>query len=191
MYVSDVPIKRVKETIALWLHIDKFWSWNKHNEEISQKISSGTGAVRKLNLMHVDHNTSKCAYNAPVLPHFDYCCEVGDVNLIWHFSISCKKYKIWPLKSHKCIISDFSKPFPVYRCSKICKTILPTHSFIPGATTVELALTERQSKTLNERRTQFLASQMYKIRHDLALKRLSDILHESLSSALQFKRLSR
>ena len=31
---------------------------------------------------HVDHNTLICAYNALVLPHFDYCCEVWDtINL--------------------------------------------------------------------------------------------------------------
>ena len=37
--------------------------------------------VRKLK-PHVDHNTLICAYNALVLPHFDYCCEVWDtINL--------------------------------------------------------------------------------------------------------------
>ena len=31
---------------------------------------------------HVDHNTLICAYNALVLPHFDYCCEVWNtINL--------------------------------------------------------------------------------------------------------------
>jgi hypothetical protein len=46
----------------------------------------------------------------------------------------------------------------------------------------ELALAKLQWKPLNERRTQFVASQMYKITHDLAPKRLSDILQETSSS---------
>ena len=46
----------------------------------------------------------------------------------------------------------------------------------------EHAPAELQWKTLSERRAQFVASQMYKITHDLAPKRLSDIFHETPSS---------
>ena len=46
----------------------------------------------------------------------------------------------------------------------------------------ELALAELQWKTLIERRAQFVASQMYKITHDLAPKRLCTIFHETPSS---------
>ena len=46
----------------------------------------------------------------------------------------------------------------------------------------ELALAELNWKTLSERRAQFIASQMYKITHDLAPKRLSNIFHETPSS---------
>jgi hypothetical protein len=46
VYAGDIPIKRVKETKALGVYIDEFLSWNKHNEEISKKISSGIMAVR-------------------------------------------------------------------------------------------------------------------------------------------------
>ena len=60
------------------VYIDEFLSWNKHIEVISKKISSGIRAVRKLK-PHVDHNTLICAYNALVLPHFDYCCEFWDI----------------------------------------------------------------------------------------------------------------
>ena len=81
MYVGNIPFKRVNETKALGVYIDEFLSWNKHIEEISKKISSGIGAVRKLK-SYVDHNTLICAYNALGLPHFDYCCEVWDtINL--------------------------------------------------------------------------------------------------------------
>ena len=46
----------------------------------------------------------------------------------------------------------------------------------------ELALVEPSWKTLSERRAQFVASQMYKITHDLAPKRLSNIFHVTPSS---------
>ena len=46
----------------------------------------------------------------------------------------------------------------------------------------ELALAELNWKTLSERRAQFVASQMFKITHDLAPKRLSNIFHETPSS---------
>ena len=81
VHVSDIPIKRMKETKAFGVYIDEFLSWHKHIEVISKKISSGIGAVRKLK-SHVDHNTLICAYNALIFPHFGYCCEVWDtINL--------------------------------------------------------------------------------------------------------------
>ena len=46
----------------------------------------------------------------------------------------------------------------------------------------ELALAELNWKTLSERRAQFVASQMYKITHDLAPKRLSNMFHVTPSS---------
>ena len=45
----------------------------------------------------------------------------------------------------------------------------------------ELALAELNWKTLSERRAQFVASHTYKITHDLAPKRLSNIFHETPS----------
>ena len=46
----------------------------------------------------------------------------------------------------------------------------------------ELALNELNFKTLKERRTQFIASLMYKIAHGLAPKKLIDIFQKTLSS---------
>ena len=77
--VGDVPIKRVRETKALGVCIDEFLSWDKHIDKIAKKVSSGIGAIGKLKSC-VDRNTLICAYNALILPHFDYCtcCEVWD-----------------------------------------------------------------------------------------------------------------
>ena len=83
VHVGDMPINEmVKDTKALGVYIDEYLSWNKHIEIISKKISPGIVALRKLK-PHVDHNTLICAYNALVLQHFDYCCEVWHtINLI-------------------------------------------------------------------------------------------------------------
>ena len=73
----DVPINRVKVTKTLGVHVDEFLSWDKHIDNISKKISSVIGAIKRLKPF-VDRETLKSAYNALVLPHFDYCCEVWD-----------------------------------------------------------------------------------------------------------------
>ena len=152
--VGDIPIKRVKETKALGVYIDEYLSWNKHIEIISKKISSGIGAVRKLK-PHVDHNTFICAYNALVLPHFDYCCEVWDtINLTL-----CNRLQKLQNRAARIIVGRINEH---------------------GQS--ELALAELNWKILSERRAQFIASQMYKITHDLAPKRLSNIFHETPSS---------
>jgi hypothetical protein len=80
VFVGDTPIKKVKETKALGLHIDEFLSWDKHIDKIPKKISFGNGANRKLKSC-VDHNTFICAYTStprlllrslgtPLAPHF-------------------------------------------------------------------------------------------------------------------------
>ena len=46
-------------------------------DKISKKVSSGIGVIRKLKSC-VDRNTLICAYNALILPHFDYFCKVWD-----------------------------------------------------------------------------------------------------------------
>mgnify|MGYP002803998729 CR=1 FL=1 len=64
---------------ALVVYIDKFSSWNKHNEVISKKNLIRHWAGQK---PHFDHNPLICAYNTSVLPYFDYCCEFWDpINL--------------------------------------------------------------------------------------------------------------
>jgi hypothetical protein len=43
VFVGDRPIKKVKETKALGVHIDEFLLWDKHIDKIAKKISSGLG----------------------------------------------------------------------------------------------------------------------------------------------------
>ena len=60
------------------VQIDEHLDWSKHIEFIAGKISSGISARKKAKEF-VDRNTLVLIYNAPVQPHFDYCCEVWDV----------------------------------------------------------------------------------------------------------------
>jgi hypothetical protein len=67
----------MRETKALGVCIDEYSLWDKHIDKIDKKVSSGIGVIRKRK-SSVDHNTLICAYNALILPHLDYCCEVWD-----------------------------------------------------------------------------------------------------------------
>ena len=67
----------MRVTKALGVYLDEFLSWDKHIDNISKNISSGIGAIKRLKPC-VDHETLKSVYNAFVLPHFDYYCEVWD-----------------------------------------------------------------------------------------------------------------
>ena len=140
VFVCDVPIKRVRQTKALGACIDEFLSWNEHNNKISKKVSSGIGVIRRLKPC-VDQHTLLCAYNALILPHFDYCCEVWDTISITH--------------------SDRLQR-PQNRAARVITGRKNEHG------QSELALNELNWVTLEQRRTQFGASLMYKITHDLA-----------------------
>ena len=78
----------------------------------------------------MDRNTLICAYNALILPHFDYCCEVWDaigVNL-----------------------SDC-----VQKLQNTAARVITGRKNEHGKS--ELALNEFNFKTLKERRTEFVA----------------------------------
>ena len=154
VFVGDIPIKRVRETKALGIYIDEFLSWEKHIDKIAKKVSSGIGAIRKLKPC-VDRNTLICAYNALVLPHLDYCCEVWDTI---GTTLSDRLQKLQN-RAARAIVGRKNEH---------------------GQS--ELALNELNWKPLSERRTQFVASLMYKITHDLAPLRLTDIFQKTSSS---------
>ena len=62
-------IKKVKQAKSLSLFIDEHFSWTKHIEEISKKISSAIGALKRI---------KPFIYQALILPHFDYYSPVWD-----------------------------------------------------------------------------------------------------------------
>ena len=76
--IDKQSVKRVKHSKVLGVQIVEHLAWT-NIEFIAGKISSGIGAIKKAKEF-VDRNTLVLIYNALVQPHFDYCCEVWDVN---------------------------------------------------------------------------------------------------------------
>ncbi len=46
--IEGAPIKQVKSTKSLGLHIDEHLSWSVHVDAISKKIASGIGALKRI-----------------------------------------------------------------------------------------------------------------------------------------------
>ena len=64
-------IKRVDHAKSLGLYIDKNLSWSKHIEEISKKISSGIGALKRIRSFIFQNNAVQIRYiNSIQLPLF-------------------------------------------------------------------------------------------------------------------------
>ena len=75
--IDGKSIKKVEEAKSLGLFIDEHLSWTKHIEEISKKISSAIGALKRIRPF-ISESTALQIYQALILPHFDYCCPVWD-----------------------------------------------------------------------------------------------------------------
>ena len=57
--------------------MDKHLSWTKHIEEISKKITSAIGAMKRIRPF-ISESTTPLIYRALILPYFDYCSSVWD-----------------------------------------------------------------------------------------------------------------
>ena len=75
--IDGKSIKKVEEAKSLDLFIDEHLSWTKHIEEISTKISSAMGALKRIRPF-ISESTALQIYQALILPHFDYCSPVWD-----------------------------------------------------------------------------------------------------------------
>ena len=75
--IDGKSIKRVKEAKSPGLFIDEHLSWTKHIEEISKKISSAIGALKRIRPV-ISESTALQIYQALILLHFDYCSPVRD-----------------------------------------------------------------------------------------------------------------
>lgn len=75
--IDDKQIKRVDHTKSLGLHIDKNLSWAKHIEEISKKVSSAIGALKRIRPF-INTCTAVKIYRSLIEPHLRYCSPVWD-----------------------------------------------------------------------------------------------------------------
>ena len=75
--IDDRTIKRVDHTKSLGLTTDAQLSWSKHVDEISEKVSSAIGALKRVRPF-IPTDVAVQIYNALILPHFDYCSPVWD-----------------------------------------------------------------------------------------------------------------
>ena len=74
-------ITKVKEAKSLGVIIDEHLSWSNHIGDLSKKISSAIGALKRIR-PYISKRTALQIYQALILPHFDYCSSVwGDCNL--------------------------------------------------------------------------------------------------------------
>ena len=75
--IDDRTIKRVDHIKSLGPTIDAQLSWSKHVDEISKKVSSAIGALKRVRPF-IPTDVAVQIYNALILPHFNYCSPVWD-----------------------------------------------------------------------------------------------------------------
>ena len=73
--IEGKKITRVAESKSLRVYIDETLSWKKHMKELSKKIASGIGALKRL-MPFISKDTAVIIYKALIEPHFDYCSSV-------------------------------------------------------------------------------------------------------------------
>ena len=88
--IDRKSIKKVKEAKSLGPFIDGHLSWTKHIEEISKKISSVIGALKRIRTL-ISESTALQIYQALIFPHFDYRSPVWDERSV---TLSDKLYKL-------------------------------------------------------------------------------------------------
>ena len=74
--IGGAQISQVPSTKSLGIYIDENLTWNVHIENLSRKIASGIGAVKRIRPF-IPHRTLRFIYNYLVKPYFDYC------NVVW------------------------------------------------------------------------------------------------------------
>ena len=77
IHIDGVPINQTNQSKSLGLIIDENLSWKAHIHEISKKVSSGIGALKRVRRFVSMHTAIKI-YKGLIEPHFDYCSTVWD-----------------------------------------------------------------------------------------------------------------
>ena len=74
--IDNVPIEHVSSVKSLGISIDENLRWQTHIDNLSKKVTSGIGAIKRIRPF-VPPSTLHYIYNALIQSHFDYC------NLVW------------------------------------------------------------------------------------------------------------
>ena len=78
--INDMAVEQVASAKSLGVYIDQTLNWECHNEDISKKIASTIGAIKRIRHL-MPFNILINVYHSLVQPHFDYCNEVwGNCN---------------------------------------------------------------------------------------------------------------
>ncbi|XP_048587749.1 uncharacterized protein LOC125570289 [Nematostella vectensis] len=101
LVLDNSLIKEVPDTKSLGVCIDQHLSWNAHITNISKKIASGIGAIKRCRPF-VPLETLRYAFNAIVQPRFDYC------GVIWGNCNSTLATKLQKLQNRAARILTFS-----------------------------------------------------------------------------------
>ena len=75
--VDGVQVNQTTHSKSLGLNIDENLSWKGHIHEISKKVSSSIGALKRVRPF-VSMHTAVEIYKGLIEPHFDYCSAVWD-----------------------------------------------------------------------------------------------------------------
>ena len=75
--IGGMLINRVSHTKSIGVDLDENLIWNEHINQISRKIASGIGALKRIRSF-VPDTTLQFIFNSLVQPYFDYCCVVWD-----------------------------------------------------------------------------------------------------------------
>ena len=76
IHIDGAPINQSNQRKSLGLIIDENFSWKAHSHEISQKVSSGIDALKRVRPFVSMHTAIK--HTSLIEPHFDYCSAVWD-----------------------------------------------------------------------------------------------------------------
>ena len=75
--IDGVPIDKVLHAKSLGVYLDDNLSWNIQINELTKKIASGIGALKRVPSF-VPVATLQLIFNSLVQPYFNYCCTVWD-----------------------------------------------------------------------------------------------------------------
>ena len=75
--IDGVPIDKVSQANSLGVHLDENLSWNIQINELTKKIASCIGALKRVRSFE-RAATLQLIFNSLVRPYFNHCCTVWD-----------------------------------------------------------------------------------------------------------------